>query len=102
MSSRFHSLALLHELVAKIGGFIWDWVDQGLVRYDTSSSGQHYFVYGGDHDDPIHDGNFCINGLTLPDSHHHLVDEQLASADRIKRTLLTHGLCFVALTSHLI
>lgn len=49
------------------GGFIWDWVDQGLVK--TSASGVDYWAYGGDFGpiDVPSDGNFCINGLVDPD-----------------------------------
>jgi beta-galactosidase len=47
------------------GGFIWDWVDQGLLEEDER--GQMYWTYGGDHGDVPHDANFCINGLVWPD-----------------------------------
>ncbi len=47
------------------GGFIWDWVDQGLRK--TTPNGQSYFAYGGDFGDTPNDKNFCINGLVLPD-----------------------------------
>ncbi len=49
------------------GGFIWDWVDQGLVKYDDF--GTKYWAYGGDFgpEDTPSDGNFCINGLVNPD-----------------------------------
>ncbi|MEO1515500.1 MAG: glycoside hydrolase family 2 TIM barrel-domain containing protein [Bacteroidota bacterium] len=47
------------------GGFIWDWVDQGLAKVDEK--GQQYFAYGGDFGDEKNDGNFCINGLVFPD-----------------------------------
>ena len=47
------------------GGFIWDWVDQGLVKKDEN--GQEFYAYGGDFGDTIGDGNFCINGLIFPD-----------------------------------
>lgn len=50
------------------GGFIWDWVDQGILREDDNGS---YYVYGGDFGEKIHDGNFCINGLVLPDRQPH-------------------------------
>jgi beta-galactosidase len=48
-----------------IGGFIWDWIDQGLSRIDES--GNKYFVYGGDFGDEPNDGNFCLNGIIAPD-----------------------------------
>lgn len=47
------------------GGFIWDWVDQGLVKKDEN--GREFYAYGGDFGDTIGDGNFCINGLVFPD-----------------------------------
>jgi beta-galactosidase/beta-glucuronidase len=47
------------------GGFIWDWVDQGLLKVDEN--GQEYWAYGGDFGEKIHDANFCINGLIWPD-----------------------------------
>ncbi len=45
------------------GGFIWDWMDQGLEQ--TSPSGEKYFAYGGDFEpNNVHtDENFCANGL---------------------------------------
>ncbi|MGB4291303.1 MAG: glycoside hydrolase family 2 TIM barrel-domain containing protein [Bacteroidales bacterium] len=49
------------------GGFIWDWVDQGLVK--TSETGEKFWAYGGDFgpEGITSDGNFCINGLVWPD-----------------------------------
>lgn len=47
------------------GGFIWDWVDQGLDC--ETEDGRHFWAYGGDFDDEINDRQFCINGLVFPD-----------------------------------
>ncbi len=49
------------------GGFIWDWVDQGVLTAD--STGEKYWAYGGDFgpDTVPSDGNFCCNGLVSPD-----------------------------------
>ncbi|MGD0582508.1 MAG: glycoside hydrolase family 2 TIM barrel-domain containing protein [Bacteroidales bacterium] len=49
------------------GGFIWDWVDQGLLK--TSDTGEKYWAYGGDYgpEGIRSDGNFNINGLVWPD-----------------------------------
>jgi beta-galactosidase len=49
------------------GGFIWDWVDQGI--HQTLADGRHIFAYGGDYGPPgtPSDGNFCINGIVMPD-----------------------------------
>ena len=47
------------------GGFIWDWIDQGLAAY--TDTGEKYWMYGGDFGDKPNDGNFCLNGLVFPD-----------------------------------
>lgn len=47
------------------GGFIWDWVDQGLLK--TDADGRTFWAYGGDFGDTINDMNFCLNGLLFPD-----------------------------------
>jgi len=47
------------------GGFIWDYVDQGLRK--TTEDGVDYWAYGGDFGEEVHDGNFCINGIVQPD-----------------------------------
>lgn len=49
------------------GGFIWDWVDQGIAQ--TDEKGRKYWAYGGDFgpDNVPSDSNFCINGLVSPD-----------------------------------
>ncbi|WP_038174996.1 MULTISPECIES: beta-galactosidase [Vibrio] len=51
------------------GGFIWDWVDQGLTKVDDN--GVAYWAYGGDFGDEINDRQFCINGLIFPDRRPH-------------------------------
>ena len=48
------------------GGFIWDWVDQGLWR-TSPVTGKRGFAYGGDFGDVPTDQQFCINGLHWPD-----------------------------------
>jgi beta-galactosidase len=49
------------------GGFIWDWVDQGIDA--VGRDGRHYWAYGGDYGAWMytHDENFCCNGLVSPD-----------------------------------
>ena len=47
------------------GGFIWDWVDQGLRK--TADDGRWFWAYGGDFGDRPNDGNFCCNGIVGPD-----------------------------------
>jgi beta-galactosidase len=47
------------------GGFIWDWMEQGLYKEDKN--GQSFWAYGGDFGDQPNDVNFCCNGLIMPD-----------------------------------
>src|SRR6266487_4581582 len=48
------------------GGFIWDWVDQGML---LEKNGKKMWGYGGDWGPPgtPSDNNFLINGLVAPD-----------------------------------
>ncbi|MFX1273822.1 MAG: glycoside hydrolase family 2 TIM barrel-domain containing protein [Promethearchaeota archaeon] len=48
-----------------VGGFIWDFVDQGLRK--TTPEGKEFWAYGGDYGDEPNDGTFCINGIVMPD-----------------------------------
>lgn len=80
----------LFETVPSLqGGFIWDWVDQGLLLNrekrmfdagwnepenideafaDTQCPGGKWFWgFGGDFGESYHDFDFCINGLIWPD-----------------------------------
>jgi beta-galactosidase len=54
------------------GGFIWDWVDQGVLK--VNHEGEKYWAYGGDFL-PVgvdHIGkNFLINGLVFPNRRIH-------------------------------
>ena len=58
------------------GGFIWDFVDQGLAAIDED--GKKYWKFGGDFaPDKYHtDGNFCLNGIVNSDrTPHPALDE---------------------------
>ena len=59
------------------GGFIWDWVDQGLVA--KTKDGKKYWGYGGDFGAAHlqHDANFCLNGIVNPDRTPHPGLEEL-------------------------
>ena len=47
------------------GGFVWDWVDQSLIKYDEN--GNPWPAYGGDFGDTPNDRQFCMNGLVFAD-----------------------------------
>jgi len=74
------------------GGFIWDWVDQGLLEHDAA--GRAYYAYGGDYGDSPHDGAFICNGVVWPDRtphpgiwEHHRIAQPLR-ARLVRRTPL--------------
>ncbi len=52
-----------------IGGFIWDYIDQGLRK--TDSKGREYMAYGGDYGDKPNSSNFCMNGILAADRSPH-------------------------------
>jgi beta-galactosidase len=47
------------------GGFVWEWRDHGLLA--RTADGTPYFAYGGDFGEIVHDGNFVMDGMVLPD-----------------------------------
>ena len=48
------------------GGFIWDWVDQGILQ--KTKDGKEFWAYGGDFGvNAPSDGNFLCNGVIGPD-----------------------------------
>jgi len=62
---------MVHKERQMQGGFIWDFVDQGLAEYDDK--GNKYWKYGGDYapSNYHNDSNFCMNGLVNPDRTFH-------------------------------
>ena len=57
---------LIYKEPRLIGGCIWEWCDHG-IRIGTTAEGKPKYAYGGDFDEPDHDGNFCVDGLVFPD-----------------------------------
>ena len=47
------------------GGFIWDYIDQFIIKKDRFN--EEVFAYGGDFDDRPTDYNFCGNGIVYAD-----------------------------------
>ena len=47
------------------GGFIWEWIDHGIKKYDRDGRG--YYTYGGDYGDYPNSGAFCCDGLIQAD-----------------------------------
>ncbi|TVR09938.1 MAG: beta-galactosidase [Planctomycetota bacterium] len=58
------------------GGFIWEWIDHGLLR--QKSDGESYYAYGGDFDDHPNDADFVCDGLVWPDRTPHPAMQEVA------------------------
>lgn len=56
---------LFETLPGVQGGFIWEWIDHGLVR--NTPDGREYWAYGGDFGDEPNDANFVCDGMVWPD-----------------------------------
>lgn len=69
MGNSCGGLKLYTELEEKYdlyqGGFIWDYIDQAMIR--INEQGEEGFAYGGDYDDRATDYEFCGNGLVYAD-----------------------------------
>ncbi|MCU4743970.1 DUF4981 domain-containing protein [Halobacteria archaeon AArc-m2/3/4] len=76
------------------GGFVWDWLDQGLRQ--TTDDGEEWFAYGGDFGDEPNDDNFNINGLVFPDrtpspgltEYKKVIEPVTFAADDLKRGMI--------------
>ena len=52
------------------GGFVWEWCDHAVYA-GQAENGKAKYLYGGDHGEFPHDGNFCVDGLVYPDRRPH-------------------------------
>ena len=71
-----------------VGGFIWEWCDHA-VQDGTTPDGKPRFLYGGNFGDEPNDGNFCMDGLVLPDRR---VSTSLLEAKNVYRPARCVGL----------
>jgi beta-galactosidase len=68
------------------GGFIWDWVEQGLRK--IGPDGREFWAYGGDYGDVPNDVNFNCNGMVQPDR---IPKPAMAECKKIFQPLLFHS-----------
>jgi beta-galactosidase len=45
------------------GGFIWEWASHGLRKPVPGQSDKYFHAYGGDFNEPVHDGTFVMDGI---------------------------------------
>lgn len=57
--------AIIRRSPRLIGGCIWEWADHTVKT--TAPDGTPIYGYGGDFGEPMHDGNYCMDGLVFPD-----------------------------------
>ena len=65
------------------GGFVWEWRDHGLLT--RTPEGTEFYAYGGDFGEVLHDGNFVMDGMLLPDG---TATPSLAEFTRVNQPIL--------------
>ena len=50
-----------------LGGFIWDWVDQGIAVKIEHGKSRFAYAYGGDFGEKPNHAAFCLNGIIMSD-----------------------------------
>lgn len=68
------------------GGFVWEWCDHAIAMGKTID-GKPMYVYGGDHDEYPHDGNFCMDGMVYPDRRPHTGLKEFKNVHRPARVV---------------
>lgn len=92
------------------GAFVWEWCDHAVYAGKTEN-GKEKYLYGGDHGEYPHDGNFCVDGLVYPDRRPHtgLMEfknvhrpVRVKAFDQSSRTISLHNhMDFVSLNEYL-
>ena len=82
---------MIHNERQMQGGFIWDFVDQGLAEYNDE--GKKYWNYGGDYSPSNYhnDTNFCMNGLVNSDRTFHPAMEEIKKVYQDSRFTLANS-----------
>ena len=82
---------MIHNERQMQGGFIWDFVDQGLAEYNDE--GKKYWNYGGDYSPSNYhnDTNFCMNGLVNSDRTFHPAMEEIKKVYQDSRFTLVNS-----------
>ncbi|WJZ02221.1 glycoside hydrolase family 2 TIM barrel-domain containing protein [Corynebacterium freiburgense] len=68
------------------GGFVWEWCDHAITD-GRDAEGNPRYLYGGDHGETVHDGNFCVDGLVNPDRVPHQGLRELWNVQRPARVV---------------
>lgn len=68
------------------GGFVWEWCDHAIYQ-GRNLDGKPVYLYGGDHGEYPHDGNFCMDGLVYPDRRPHTGLKEFKNVNRPARVV---------------
>ncbi|MCR4925729.1 MAG: glycoside hydrolase family 2, partial [Clostridiales bacterium] len=69
-----------------MGGCVWEWADHAVYHEDG-----YRYTYGGDHNEVIHHGNFCVDGLLFPNRTMHTGAYNIKNIYRPLRVKLTEN-----------
>ena len=67
------------------GGFVWEFLDHAVFK-GYAENGKAMYYYGGDHNELVHDGNFCMDGLVYPDRRPHTGIMEFKNVNRPARS----------------
>ena len=83
------------------GGFVWEWCDHAIYK-GLAENGKPIYLYGGDHGERLHDGNFCMDGLVYPDRTPHTGLLEFKNVNRpVRLAGFDQGSCTVRLRNML-
>ena len=83
------------------GGFVWEWCDHAIYE-GLAENGKPIYLYGGDHGEKLHDGNFCMDGLVYPDRTPHTGLMEFKNVNRpVRLAGFDQGSCTVRLRNML-
>ncbi len=75
-----------------IGGCVWEWCDHANIENKEERDVEKYrYLYGGDNGEYVHDGNFCCDGMVLPDRRLSSSAEEVAQIFRPVRFEFENG-----------
>lgn len=86
---------LIYSTPGILGGFVWEWCDHAVYAGEGKlAAGERpvaKYLYGGDHGEKIHDGNFCVDGLVYPNHTPHTGLLEYQNVHRPVRAKYSHS-----------
>ena len=82
------------------GGFVWEFCDHAVFK-GYAENGKAMYAYGGDHNEMVHDGNFCMDGLVYPDRTPHTGMLEFKNVHRPVRAAYDQENEILSLTSYM-